>query len=83
MMARVLLFVMGVAAARRRLDDGDCADSTCWYVGGNPISDISPAALAATRRGLPRRAPPSVPSGCFCTPTEGSVPMAVREYAPR
>ena len=35
MMVRVL-FVMGVAAARRRLDDGGCADSTCWYVGGNP-----------------------------------------------
>ena len=50
---------------------------------GHPISDISPAALAATRRGVPRRAPPPVPSGCFCTPTEGSVPMAVGECAPR
>ena len=30
-----------------------------WHT---PISDITPAALAASRRGLPRRAPPSVPS---------------------
>ena len=46
-------------------------DMSCW----TPISDISPAALAATRRGadpgglLPRCHRSA--SGCFCAPTEG------------